>query len=113
MENPSILVIEGDPEIRKLLRNALSADQYLLREAVTAGNGLAQWMATKPDLVLLDPVMPDMDGIEVIRYIRWQKNYCPIIVLSAQTDETHMIAALDAGADDFMAKPFGPGELLA
>jgi DNA-binding response OmpR family regulator len=89
MENPSILIIERDSEIRKLLRNSLSAEQYLLRESMSAGDGLGQCTAAKPDLVLLDPIMPDMDGIDVIRHIRWRKNHCPIIVLSTQTDEVH------------------------
>ena len=111
--NPSILVIESDPEGRSLLRTTLSAADYLLNEAPTATAGLRQIEALQPDAVLIDPVLPDMDGLHVIRYMRLSNYLSPIIVLSVQAEEVDKVSALDAGADDFMEKPFSGGELLA
>src|SRR5688572_21901593 len=110
---PSILVIDADPDARRTLRGALSAEHYLLREATGVGDGMTQIAALRPDLVLLDPSAPDVPGLELIRQIRWAKHNCPIIVLSARSDERYRIEALDMGADDFMAKPLAIGELLA
>ena len=111
--HPSILVIDADPQVRRLLRSSLSAEDYRLREATSAEDGLLQLDALKPDLVLLDFNLPDMSGVEAIRYMRWRKCECPVIVLSSRADEKDKIDALDAGADDFVAKPFGVGELSA
>jgi two-component system KDP operon response regulator KdpE len=109
---PLILVIEDDPQIRRFLRAALDAEGYRLQESITAGEGLAQAASRQPDLILLDLGLPDRDGLEVIRKVReWGK--IPILVLSARGQEKDKIAALDLGADDYVAKPFAIGELLA
>jgi two-component system KDP operon response regulator KdpE len=107
-----ILVIEDDPQIRRFLRAALAAEDYQFHEAVTAAEGIAQAAARQPDLILLDLGLPDRDGLDVIREIRsWSQ--MPIVVLSARGQEKDKIAALDLGADDYVAKPFAVGELLA
>jgi len=112
LNSPQILVIEDDPQIRRFLRASLTADQYRLYEAETAHDGLAQAAARQPDLIVLDLGLPDADGLEVIRQIRsWSQ--LPIIVLSARGQESTKIEALDAGADDFVGKPFAVGELIA
>ena len=109
---PLILVIEDDPQIRRFLRATLAAEEYQFHEAVTASEGIAQAAARQPDLVLLDLGLPDRDGLDVIREIRsWSQ--MPIVVLSARGQEKDKIAALDLGADDYVAKPFAVGELLA
>jgi two-component system KDP operon response regulator KdpE len=109
---PLILVIEDDPQIRRFLRATLAAEEYQFHEAVTAAEGIAQAAARQPDLVLLDLGLPDRDGLDVIREIRsWSQ--MPIVVLSARGQEKDKIAALDLGADDYVAKPFAVGELLA
>ncbi|MBV8843784.1 MAG: response regulator [Bryobacterales bacterium] len=109
---PLILLIEDDSQIRRFLRAALSAENYRLQEAVTAHDGVAQAEAHRPDLILLDLGLPDQDGIEVIRSVR-QWSTAPILVLSARGQERDKIEALDLGADDYVAKPFTIGELLA
>jgi two-component system KDP operon response regulator KdpE len=109
---PLILVIEDDAQIRRFLRAALDAEGYRLQESVTAEEGLAQAQSRQPDLILLDLGLPDRDGLDVIRAVReWGK--IPILVLSARGQEKDKIAALDLGADDYVAKPFAVGELLA
>ena len=110
--NPEILLIEDDDQIRRFLRPTLAAENYRLHEAVTAAEGVAQAAARQPDLVLLDLGLPDGDGLAVIGEIRaWSA--LPILVISARGQERDKIAALDAGADDYIAKPFATGELLA
>ena len=109
---PLILVVEDDPQIRRFLRATLTAEGYQFQEAPTAGEGIAQAAARLPDLVLLDLGLPDRDGLDVIREIR-QWSQLPVVVLSARGQERDKIAALDLGADDFVAKPFAVGELLA
>ena len=109
---PLVLMIEDDPQIRRFLRAALAAEDYQFHEALTAEEGIAQAAARQPDLVLLDLGLPDRDGLDVIRGIRlWSQ--MPIVVLSARGQEKDKIAALDLGADDYVAKPFAVGELLA
>jgi len=109
---PKILVIEDDPPIRRFLRAALTANGYGVYEAATARDGIREAATQQPDLVILDLGLPDMDGLEVIQHIReWSTT--PIIVLSARGQESGKVAALDAGADDYLTKPFGVGELLA
>ena len=109
---PLVLMIEDDPQIRRFLRAALAAEEYQFHEALTAEEGIAQAASRQPDLVLLDLGLPDRDGLEVIRGIRlWSQ--MPIVVLSARGQEKDKIAALDLGADDYVAKPFAVGELLA
>jgi two-component system KDP operon response regulator KdpE len=107
-----ILIIEDEPEIRRFLRASLVGSDYRVFEASTADEGLQQAAEQKPAVVLLDLGLPDMDGLLVIRKLReWTS--VPIIVLSARGDEADKIKALDAGADDYLTKPFGVGELLA
>jgi two-component system, OmpR family, KDP operon response regulator KdpE len=109
---PLILLVEDDAQIRRFLRAALDAEGYRLQEALTAADGSAQAAARQPDLILLDLGLPDRDGLDVIRSVReWGK--MPILVLSARGQEKDKIAALDLGADDYIAKPFAVGELLA
>lgn len=109
---PLILVIEDDPQIRRFLRATLEAEGYHFQEALTAAEGIAQAAARQPELILLDLGLPDLSGLEVIREIRaWSQ--MPIVVVSARGQERDKIEALDLGADDYVAKPFGVGELLA
>ncbi len=109
---PLILLIEDDPQIRKFLRATLLGQGLHLVEAITATEGMAAAVSRLPDLVILDLGLPDFDGLEVIRRLReWSR--VPIIVLSAREKERDKIQALDAGADDYVSKPFGIGELLA
>jgi two-component system KDP operon response regulator KdpE len=108
-----ILLIEDDPEIRRFLRTTLSAEEYRLQEATTAAEGIARAARRPPHAIVLDLGLPDADGMEVIRQIREWNKTLPIIVLSVRAQERDKIAALDAGADDFVNKPFAVGELLA
>src|SRR5437764_1411238 len=103
---PFILIVEDDPQIRRFLRATLTAEGYLYHEAVTAAEGLIEVNARRPDLILLDLGLPDRDGLEVIRRVR-ESSQMPIVVLSARGEENDKIAALDLGADDYVAKPFG------
>jgi two-component system, OmpR family, KDP operon response regulator KdpE len=109
---PFILIVEDDPQIRRFLRATLTAEGYVYHEALAAAEGLIQFDARRPDLILLDLGLPDRDGLEVIRRVR-ESSQTPIVVLSARGEENDKIAALDLGADDYVAKPFGVGELLA
>jgi two-component system, OmpR family, KDP operon response regulator KdpE len=109
---PMVLIVEDDSQIRRFLRATLTAEGYLYQEAVTAEQGINQFNARRPDLILLDLGLPDRDGLEVIRNVRGSSKV-PIVVLSARGEENNKIAALDLGADDYVAKPFGVGELLA
>lgn len=111
-EAPLVLLIEDEPPMRRFLRAALGAGSFRLVEAATAREGLAQAASRTPDLILLDLGLPDADGIEVTRSIR-EWSAVPIIVLSARGQEADKVAALDAGADDYLTKPFGVEELLA
>jgi two-component system KDP operon response regulator KdpE len=107
-----VLVVEDDPGIRDVLRALLTAANYRIIEADSATRGEIEARAHKPDLALVDLGLPDRDGIELIRGVRrWSA--VPIIVLSARTGEAQKIEAFDAGADDYVTKPFGAAELLA
>ena len=109
---PSVLVVEDEPEIRRFLRTSLGAEGYRVVEAETGERGVVDAGTHKPDLAIVDLGLPDLDGVEVIRHIRaWST--MPIIVLSARAREQAKIDALDAGADDYVTKPFGIGELIA
>jgi two-component system KDP operon response regulator KdpE len=111
-DRPRILVIEDEPEIRRFLRVSLTGHDFDLLEAEQGREGILQAATHQPDLVILDLGLPDIDGAEVIRQVRdWSQ--LPIIVLSARGQERDKVAALDAGADDYLTKPFGIGELLA
>ncbi|WP_295458194.1 response regulator [uncultured Thiodictyon sp.] len=107
-----VVVIEDDPQIRRFLRTALGAEGMTVCECATGHAGLLEVSARQPDLVILDLGLPDLEGIEVIRGVRGWSGV-PILVLSARTQETEKVAALDAGADDYLTKPFGVAELLA
>lgn len=109
---PVVLLIEDEPQMRRFLRAALESHAYRLVEASTAREGLAQATGRNPDVILLDLGLPDGDGIDLTRRLReWATT--PIIVISARGKEQDKVAALDAGADDYLTKPFGVGELLA
>jgi two-component system KDP operon response regulator KdpE len=109
---PVVVVVEDEKQIRRFVRTALESEGCRVFEAQTGRQGLTEAATRKPDLVILDLGLPDLDGVEFIRDLRtW--SVLPIIVLSARTDENDKIAALDAGADDYLTKPFSVGELLA
>lgn len=107
-----VLVIEDDPAIQRFLRNTLRVQQYDVREAESGEDGLGLIRHTKPELVILDLGLPDMDGMDVIRRIR-EVSAVPIVVLSSRGDEAGKVTALDLGADDYVTKPFGVEELMA
>lgn len=107
-----VLLVEDEPQIRRFVRTALADEGWQVFEASNAGQGLIEAGTRKPDLVVLDLGLPDRDGIEFIRDLRtWSS--VPILILSARSDEQVKIQALDSGADDYLGKPFGIGELLA
>jgi two-component system KDP operon response regulator KdpE len=109
---PLVLLIEDEPQMRRFLRAALTSHDYRLVEAVSAKEGIAQATSRNPDVILLDLGLPDRDGLEVARELRgWSAT--PIIVISARGREADKVTALDLGADDYLTKPFGVGELLA
>ncbi len=107
-----IVVIEDEKQIRRFLRMTLEAEGISVTEAETGRQGLTEVAARRPDLLVLDLGLPDMDGVDVICQLRtWTA--LPILVLSARSEEAQKVAALDAGADDYLTKPFGNSELLA
>jgi two-component system KDP operon response regulator KdpE len=112
MSSPVAILIEDEPQIRRFVRLALEAEGWQVHEADTAKRGLLDAGTRKPDLLVVDLGLPDGDGLDLIRDVRSWSNV-PIVVLSARSDESDKIAALDAGADDYLTKPFGVGELLA
>lgn len=109
---PVVLLIEDDSRIRRFLQPALEAEGYDLVEAETGQAGLVAASGRPPDLVLLDLGLPDLDGIEVTKRLR-EWSHAPILIISARGQEKDKVAALDAGADDYLTKPFGMPELLA
>src|SRR4051794_21418950 len=108
----NILVIEDEPPLRKFLRVTLGSQDYNVLEASTGEEGLSLAATNKPDLIILDLGLPDIDGVELTRRLR-QWSTIPIIVVSARGKEQDKVVALDAGADDYLTKPFALGELLA
>lgn len=111
-EQPLVLIVEDEPQLRQLLRVTLIANGYRCTEASTAREGNSEAENHRPDLVIADLGLPDRDGIELITRLRkWSA--IPVIVLSARSHESDKVAALDAGADDYVTKPFNSGELLA
>ncbi|WP_072567822.1 two-component system response regulator KdpE [Enterobacter sp. SA187] len=108
----SVLIVEDEQAIVRFLRTALEADGLRVYDAGTLQRGLLEAVTRKPDLVILDLGLPDGDGIDFIRDLR-QWSQVPVLVLSARIEESDKIAALDAGADDYLSKPFGIGELQA
>jgi two-component system KDP operon response regulator KdpE len=109
---PRVLVVDDEPAIRRFLCTSLSAHDYSVFDAGNGQEALAAVLAYRPDLVILDLGLPDLDGIEVTRLLR-EWSAVPIIILTVQEQEAAKITALDAGADDYVTKPFGMGELLA
>src|SRR5688572_30976125 len=109
---PLILVIEDDRQIRRFLRALLTTQGYRIVETDTGKAGLSEAAARVPDVMILDLGLPDMEGIDVLREIR-QWSSMPVLVLSARGQERHKVEALDAGADDYLTKPFGASELCA
>ena len=109
---PRVVVIEDEKQIRRFVRAALEDEGCQVYEAETGAQGLIEAATRKPDLVVLDLGLPDRDGVGVIRDLRSWSNV-PVIILSARSNEDDKIGALDAGADDYLTKPFGLGELLA
>jgi len=107
-----ILVVDDEPQIRRFLRTSLQAHDYKVVEAADGNQALKACTIDKPDLMILDLGLPDMDGLDVLSEVR-QWSTIPIIVLSIRADETDKIDALDRGANDYVTKPFGMGELLA
>jgi two-component system, OmpR family, KDP operon response regulator KdpE len=107
-----VLVVDDEPPIRKLLRTGLGTQGYQTLDASNAKAAL-DLMSDKPDLVILDLGLPDMQGLDLLRQIRAQREDVPIVVLSSRGDETAKVEALDLGADDYVTKPFGMEELLA
>jgi len=109
---PVALVIDDEVQIRRLLRVVLESADYQVHEAETAAQGLTDAATRRPDVVLLDLGLPDSDGVNVLRRLReWSQ--VPVVVLSVRDDEEGKVAALDAGADDYVTKPFSSAELLA
>lgn len=108
----NVIVVEDEPQIRRFVRAALEGEGWHVFEAATARQGLSDAGTRQPDLIILDLGLPDMDGVDFLRDLRnWSK--VPVIVLSARSEEGDKISALDHGADDYLVKPFGVGELLA
>jgi two-component system KDP operon response regulator KdpE len=106
------LVIDDEPQIRRLLRVTLEANGYRVFDAATGQDGIAQAAQRKPDVVLLDLGLPDLDGVAVVKRLReWSR--VPVVILSVRDSEDDKVAALDAGADDYVTKPFSTAELLA
>ncbi len=109
---PVIVIVEDEAQIRRFVRSALEFESWQVYEAETAQRGLIEVSTRKPDLIILDLGLPDRDGVDFIRDLRtWST--MPVLVLSARAQESDKISALDAGADDYLVKPFGTGELLA
>jgi two-component system KDP operon response regulator KdpE len=110
--NFRVLVVDDEPEIRRFLRASLKTHSHTVIEAETGAQALSQLRGAHPDLIILDLGLPDMDGVEITRRVReWSQ--IPIIILSVRNRESEKIEALNAGADDYLTKPFGVGELLA
>src|SRR5512134_2882003 len=111
-EGQRVLVVDDENSIRRYLRAALSAQGFAIYEAANGQDAINAVISNHPDLIILDLGLPDFDGIEVTRRLReWSQT--PIIILSVREAENDKIAALDAGADDYLTKPFGTGELMA
>lgn len=109
---PVVVLVEDEKQIRRFVRTALESEGCRVHESETGRQGLIEAATRKPDLIILDLGLPDLDGVDFIRDLRgWSA--LPVLVLSARAEETDKIAALDAGADDYLTKPFGVGELLA
>ncbi len=113
MSKARLLVVDDEPQIRRVLKPSLHASGYEVREAASGREALAQFAENSPDLIILDLGLPDIDGKEVLRKLRLATTQTPVIILSAREREGEKIAALDLGANDYVEKPFAAGELLA
>src|SRR5713101_729958 len=111
-EKPKILVVDDEPQITRVLKTTLSSHGYAIRTASDGDDALQVMKSWTPDLVMTDLRMPNMNGVELCRYLR-AKSGIPIIVLSVKNEERTKVEALDAGADDYITKPFSVDELLA
>lgn len=111
-EGPVVLIIDDDIQIRRMLRLSLDAHGYTVKEAASSMEGLQQAALCRPDLVILDLNLPDADGLDTLKSLR-EWNQSPVIILSVKCSEQDKIELLDAGANDYLTKPFGMGELLA
>lgn len=112
MNKPMILVVEDDKAVRNLITTTLETQDYQFHTASTGGESILEAISHKPDIIILDLGLPDMDGIDIIKKIRTWSNV-PIIVVSARSEDRDKIDALDVGADDYLTKPFSVEELLA
>ena len=112
LRRPVVLLVEDEPQIRRFVRTSLDAHGFEVLEAETGAGGLADAASKRPECLILDLGLPDLEGVELIRRLR-EWSAVPVIVLSARAQERDKIAALDAGADDYVTKPFSVGELLA
>jgi two-component system KDP operon response regulator KdpE len=110
--NPSVLIVDDEVQIRRLLRVALESQGYAVYEAETGQLGLQEVALRRPDVVVLDLGLPDLDGLEVLRRLR-EWSIVPVVVLTVRDDEAEKVTVLDAGADDYVTKPFSTVELLA
>ncbi|MFT8462327.1 response regulator [Acetobacter persici] len=113
MSNPSVLVVDDEPAIRRLLRTTLGSQAWRVIEARTGKMALDMAMEVVPDIVVLDLGLPDMDGVDVLRRLRSAYPTLPVVILSVRDDERGKVAALEAGADDYVTKPFSMAELVA
>ena len=112
MYKPKILVVEDDPAITNLIRTTLDTQEYQYHTAKNGASAILDAVSYNPDVIILDLGLPDMDGVEIIRKVRgWSS--VPIIIVSARSEDQDKVEALDAGADDYITKPFGTSELLA
>ena len=111
MNKPLVLVVEDDTPVRNLITTTLKTHEYRYLSAQNGASAVMEALSHNPDIVLLDLGLPDMDGVEIIRKIRSWSNM-PIIVISARTEDSDKIGALDAGADDYLTKPFSVDELM-
>jgi two-component system KDP operon response regulator KdpE len=112
-QNVSILVVDDEPPIRKLLRVGLGSQGYAVSEAPSARAAIEQMQTERPDLILLDLGLPGMSGLELLGKWRGDGLDVPVVILSSRTDEAGIVAALELGADDYVTKPFGMNELVA
>jgi two-component system KDP operon response regulator KdpE len=112
-DRTSILVVDDEPAIRRLLRTSLGANGFRVLEAATGEQGLAAIETEKPEAIVLDLGLPDIDGLDVVRMLRNRGDKTPIVVLSSRGEETSKVEALEFGADDYVTKPFGMAELIA
>ncbi len=108
----TVLVVDDEPQIQRFLRPTLAAEGYAVEPALSGGEALAKFRAAAPGLIVLDLGLPDMNGLDVLREVR-KVSDVPVVILSARDDEAGKVAALEAGADDYVSKPFAVGELVA